>query len=654
MRGFWAGAAALAFIMAATAVAGRVAAEVPALDAYGAAPAIDHVELSPSGASIARVLVVGEKRALAVSRIDTGENLFAASIGDNKVRDLQWIGEDRILIVTSETHSLPFLGVARSELFFGMVLDLETRDIVQALRSTPDVLATLYGGAAVRRTSQGEAVFARGVNVVTGKIDLHRIDLKSGRGRSVASMDRDTDDYVLNAEGEVIAVSRYVERHGRWSLHLRDGWRLRQVWAVDAALDTPRLIGMGRSPNTIVVSANRPDLSDDAESESGHVLFEIDVASGEWSRLPFEHRAAQLIHHPKTGLLIGGSHQDEGGVHYEFLDSAAARQWRAIERAFPDKAPQLISWADELRRVVVFIDTGESGVYQLVDFDLGEANFVAAAYPTILAEHVGVVRPIDYTAADGLQIPGYLTLPPGVETPTNLPLIVLAHGGPAARDVAGFDYWAQALASRGYAVLQSNFRGSAGYGRAFMEAGYGEWGRKMQTDLSDGVRWLAAEGVIDPERVCIVGGSYGGYAAMAGVTIDKAPYRCAVSVNGVSDLRRMVNRVANRQGERNSHAVRYWNRFMGAARLNDRALDALSPAMRADEVESPLLLIHGKDDTVVPIEQSRVMAAAMRKAGKPVEMVELDGEDHWLSREETRQAMLRETVRFLEMHNPVN
>jgi dipeptidyl aminopeptidase/acylaminoacyl peptidase len=218
--------------------------------------------------------------------------------------------------------------------------------------------------------------------------------------------------------------------------------------------------------------------------------------------------------------------------------------------------------------------------------------------------------------------------------------------------VAGFDWWAQALASRGYAVLQANFRGSTGYGRDFLEAGYGEWGRKMQTDLSDGVRWLAAEGIIDPERVCIVGASYGGYAAMAGLALDGEVYRCGVSVGGVSDLRRMVNWEARLERQRDTQTIRYWNRFMGAARLNDRAVDDLSPAFLAASVDSPLLLIHGKDDTVVPIEQSRIMAEALRRAGKPVELVELPGEDHWLSRSETRRQMLIETVRFLEANNP--
>jgi len=218
----------------------------------------------------------------------------------------------------------------------------------------------------------------------------------------------------------------------------------------------------------------------------------------------------------------------------------------------------------------------------------------------------------------------------------------------------GFDWWAQALASRGYAVLQANFRGSTGYGAEFLEAGYGEWGRKMQTDLSDGVRHLAGQGMIDPSRVCIVGGSYGGYAAMAGPTLDRGVYRCAVAVAGVSDLRRMVAHEADTGGRRDSEAVRYWNRFMGAERLGDRSLDERSPARLAQQADAPILLLHGRDDTVVPIEQSRLMASALRRANKPFEFIELAGEDHWLSRAETRQKMLAETVRFLQANNPVD
>ncbi|WP_439476683.1 alpha/beta hydrolase family protein [Brevundimonas sp.] len=623
------------------------------LEAYGATPAVELIQLSPSGELIARVTVTGETRSLAVTRIATREDLFVGDISVIKVRDLRWIGEGRVLVVTSQTRNIASLGIPRSELFFGQVLDLETRRVVQVLDRTTDVLPVLYGPASVRNTSDGDTLFVRGVSVVNDQANLHRVDPRTGRGRSVAYMDSTTDDYVLDGEGEIIALSRYDERTGRWSLRLPEGRGHREVWAVDAPVDVPALHGMGRTPRTIIISADRPDLSsEDAGSGDADEVFEVNVDTGEWSRLPFDHAPGFLVHHPRTRLLIGAGRDEADGVRYEFLDPQALRRWQSVERAFSGKAPQLVSWNDALTQVVVFTDTGEAGQYQLVDFERRAADIVADAYPAIAPEQVGAVRSIHYVARDGLSIPGYLTLPPGAAEPAGLPLVVLAHGGPASRDVAGFDWWAQALASRGYAVLQANFRGSTGYGRAFLEAGYGEWGRKMQTDLSDGVRWLASEGIIDPAKVCIVGASYGGYAAMAGLTLDSEVYRCGVSVAGVSDLRRMVNWEAEQARHKNNQTVRYWNRFMGAARLNDRTLDDLSPAYLAASVDSPLLLIHGRDDTVVPIDQSRLMAEALRRAGKPVEFVELPGEDHWLSRSATRRQMLAETVRFLEANNP--
>lgn len=207
------------------------------------------------------------------------------------------------------------------------------------------------------------------------------------------------------------------------------------------------------------------------------------------------------------------------------------------------------------------------------------------------------------------------------------------------------------MASRGYAVLQVNYRGSAGFSWNFLQAGFGQWGRKMQTDLSDGVRYLAADGTIDPKRVCIVGASYGGYAALAGAALDPGVYRCAASVAGLSDMRRFVAWSKMRSGV---EAQRYWSRFMGAQGLSDPVLQQISPALHVDKVSIPILLIHGKDDTVVPLEQSRLMESALQKAGKPVEVLVMEGEDHWLSRGDTRLQMLNSVVAFLEKHNPPN
>jgi dipeptidyl aminopeptidase/acylaminoacyl peptidase len=250
-------------------------------------------------------------------------------------------------------------------------------------------------------------------------------------------------------------------------------------------------------------------------------------------------------------------------------------------------------------------------------------------------------------------IPAYLTLPRGPPA-KDLPLVLLAHGGPTAQDEPGFDWWAQAFASRGYAVLQPQFRGSAGLGWEHLAAGFGQWGRKMQTDLSDGVRYLAAQGIIDPKRVCIVGGSYGGYAALAGATLDRGIYRCAVSVAGVSDPHGLLSWRRDRQLWSDSIALRFWTRFMGVESYDDSKLSEISPLAHAPQADIPILLIHGTNDTVVPIGQSEDMDSALRASGKPVTFTKLDSEDHWLSRSETREQMLATSVAFLNANNPSN
>jgi dipeptidyl aminopeptidase/acylaminoacyl peptidase len=259
------------------------------------------------------------------------------------------------------------------------------------------------------------------------------------------------------------------------------------------------------------------------------------------------------------------------------------------------------------------------------------------------------VQRVNYEAADGLKIPAYLTLPGGRE-PKALPLVVLAHGGPAVRDTAEFDWWPQALAGQGYAVLQANYRGSS-LDSQFEAKGFGEWGRKMQTDLSDGVRYLAREGIVDPKRVCIVGASYGGYAALAGATLDPGVYRCAVSVSGISDVKRWLEWEAE-EHPRVKVALRYWDRFLGVSGPRDPIVETISPVKHVASVSIPVLLIHGRDDTVVPYEQSSLMYDALRHAGKSVELVPLKHEDHWLSQSETRRQMLESSVAFLRTHNP--
>ena len=201
---------------------------------------------------------------------------------------------------------------------------------------------------------------------------------------------------------------------------------------------------------------------------------------------------------------------------YSFIDPADQRAWNSVVQAYGGESVKLVSWNDDRTRIVVRVDgTRHGSEYELVDLKTNVARVLGEAYDGIGPADVSEVKFIIYPAADGTKIPAFLTLPQN-STDKKLALVVLPHGGPEAHDAPGFDWWAQALASRGYAVLQPEFRGSSGFGWQHLSAGFGQWGRKMQTDLSDGVRFLQSQGLIDPKRVCIVGGSYGGYAALAG------------------------------------------------------------------------------------------------------------------------------------------
>ena len=621
------------------------------LDAYGALPAYEMVDVSPSGDRMAYIMTTGEERSLIINDLNDMSLIGGVRAGEVKVRGIGWVGEDDVYIYSTATQTAASIGMRRSELADVSIYDIATRHVALALSRMDGpngALARTEGtlgkvmGAPMVRTIDGEATM-----IVPGSgyrgLGLYRIDLATGSGREFHEQDQ-AGGYMLDEAGEPRA--RVLYDGEQWELQGRRGGFWRTVWRADARIDTPGLAGFGLTADEVVLAGQI-----DGRPEG---FYSVNLTTGAVSDLPFEGKVNGLVHHPRTHLMVGAMVEGENErTDWQFVDPAAERVWRSVEAAYPGKTVSLRAWSDDMRQVIVYTQGAtDSGTYQLVDLDRRTAEIVGEAYPDIQGDRVGRVMQVSYPAADGMTIPGYLTLPPGVTDPSNLPLVVLPHGGPAARDSLGFDWWAQGLASRGYAVLQPNFRGSDGLGTAHLEAGYGEWGRKMQTDLSDGVRWLAAQGWIDPAKVCIVGASYGGYAAMAGPTLDPGVYRCAVSVAGVSDLRGMVQWEADQGGRRDSPVVRYWNRFMGADRLGDRDLDAISPAAQAARADAPILLLHGRDDTVVPFEQSRVLAAALQRAGKPYELIELSGEDHWLSRASTRRRMLAETVRFLEAHNP--
>ncbi|HEY8004399.1 MAG TPA: S9 family peptidase, partial [Phenylobacterium sp.] len=517
----------------------------------------------------------------------------------------------------------------------GFDYDLKTGTAHALLRDVVSGLNT-FAEPQVRAVGGKPTLFVQGIHFDSSdaRRSLYRIDVDGDFSSLAEEGAPGVEGFLLGADGSPVAETVADWRTKRWLLKVKVGGLWREVRSEPESTETPALLGLGRDGRSVLVGELR---------EGDLVVREMSPA-GDWSKPLPGGDPGGAIFDPASHRLLGFSSLAGDEQRYAFVDPADQQVWTLVQHAYPNQRVRLVSWTDDRKKIVVLADSPQDGPgYGLIDLTTRHADWIANRYDKLGPDDIAPVRSIQFKAADGTQLTGYLTTPRGAD-PKKLPLVVFPHGGPAARDEPGFDWWAQAMASRGYAVLQVNFRGSDGFGWAFLQSGFGQWGRKMQTDLSDGVRYLAGEGTIDPKRVCIVGASYGGYAALAGAALDPGVYRCAVSVAGPADMPIFVEWARDHSG---LDAERYWERFMGGQKAGDASLAQISPARHVDKVTAPVLLIHGKDDTVVPLEQSRIMANALKRAGKPVDLVILDSTDHWLTRGDTRLAMLKATVDFL-------
>jgi dipeptidyl aminopeptidase/acylaminoacyl peptidase len=627
-----------------------MAAEPPPLDAYGDLPGIEDMAISTSGNRIAAVSIIDGRRMLLLLNSDMVLEAMHA-LGEVKVRSIEWIGDDSVLLVRSDTQELGADFAAESfEAYNAIIIPWgkniqitqvfqEQRNMAAAvfgsygLRQVGNRWLGYFGGLELRRTTQG-------FEFDHGRPALFETDMTDGAIRRIAhpAAPGATRRWLLDADGRIAATFEIADRNGEWRIVNSAG---KQLAAGQDPEGDAGLVAIGRGGKTIVYFAQNPDsgLTDwweapmDGSAPALEILDEADIA--------------RTFLDKGTGELTGYLDDSEGRPRPVFFDPARQEAIDKVMRAFASRNAAIADWSADFGRVLVRTDgNGDSGSWFLVDIAKREARPLGNERTKIPADAVGPISTITYQAADGLEIEAILTLPPGREARA-LPVVVLPHGGPHSRDRPMFDWWAQAFASRGYAVLQPNFRGSTNKTEGFIRAGYGEWGRKMQSDLSDGLAELVRLGIADPARACIVGASYGGYAALAGVTLQQGLYRCAVAVAPVSDLALMMRTDIRESGD--SNLVR---RALREELGKGSQLDEVSPRRFAARADAPILLIHGRQDTVVPFEQSERMASALKEAGKPYRLIELAEEDHWLSRSVTRRQMLRETLAFVQEHNP--
>jgi len=624
------------------------------LESYGRLPQYENVALSPDGEKAAFVTTVGEQREIIVQSLASKDGVIRLRAGAQKIRDINWVGTEQLLITVSQSPG--YFGSEQDENFTVQNFDLRRKQAFGPMEWLVDTL-DLMSYSPMHRVVDGKPVvylhgftkppisYTAGPNYFTQA--LFRSDLKDQTTRLIDAAPENNPRqhyrWAIDMHGDPAVQSVYDEGKKSWVLSTKRNGQWQKAYSESTLIDTPGLIGFYRDNIHFLIK----------KLENGKwVLRDFSLADGAWSEpLPDRCCGEHYISDPKTNLIVGSSWQD-ARRHYLFYDKTLQQRWDQVVQSFPGEEVTLESYSNGLNKMVVKVFGKTSGAaYFLVDMDAKQTSRLGDVYAGIATNDIKTVKPIVYNAADGLQIPGYLTLPSG-KAIKNLPLIVMPHGGPAARDELRFEWFAQALASRGYLVLQPNFRGSWGIDWSLEQAGYGEYGRKMQTDVSDGVRALVKLGIVDPKRVCIVGASYGGYVALMGATRETDIYRCAVSIAGVSDLRANFDKHLDPAVSPDSGALRYMLRYTGATTLNDAVLVERSPAMHAETVSGPVLLIHGDNDAVVSIEQSEIMASALKKAGKPYEFVKLKSEDHWLSKADTRLQMLQAVVKFLETNNP--
>ncbi len=385
------------------------------------------------------------------------------------------------------------------------------------------------------------------------------------------------------------------------------------------------------------------------ENEKGRTgIYEVNLLTGATVKTLFDPKdseAESAIISPDQARLLGYTTTASRDNKITWVDPAMIKIQDKLDKTVKGGNISIESFnSDQTKMLLRISGPDTAGSLYFHDVNNGTLQKLASINDKLGSKRLSPVKTIKYTARDGLPIEGILTLPKGAD-PKNLPFIVMPHGGPWAHDTLSYDYWAQFIASRGYAVLQPNFRGSTGYGAEFTDKGIGQMGFAMQDDITDGVKWAVAQGIADPKRVCIVGASYGGYAAMWGVIKDPELYRCSISIAGVAHLRREVNDFGG--GLKGNLYSRQWK-----AMTPD--FGAVSPLNFVDKIKVPMLLIHGKKDITVDHIQSEKMNGAMKRAGKSVEFVSVPLADHYFTREADRITLLSAIEVFLAKHNPAN
>ncbi|MDP2562212.1 S9 family peptidase [Psychrobium sp. 1_MG-2023] len=610
---------------------------------YAKLPAKSLLTISPSGNRMAYRHKEGDDDYLVVMDLNSGEVVGGTGLTSVNPDTAYFIDENRIVLVAS-VNSRIFGFRGRHDISAAFSYNIKEKTISQLLIAGKGIyrgqsnLGNVVGLSEDRKHAYMPAWHTKhAYSLLKVNLDKTRKPRVHKKGTS------DTIDFFIDGSGLVLARERFYNRRnvhileswqqGEWKVIYREETDIRSVGFVGVTPDGKSLV-MQRHNSTLgrwayhTISLEDGRVSDAIFSKKNH---DVEVVLTDINRVVY-------------GVRYSGFKPS-----YEFFETKLNARLKGVAKVLPELAITITDYTPDWSTIIFHIE-GDSSAGDYIRYKDGSLDLLTHGRPDVKAQHINPIEVYSFKARDGLTIPTLLTLPKHLE-PKNLPAIMLPHGGPESYDKIRFDWLTQYFASQGYLVIQPQFRGSKGFGAEHLSQGHGEWGLKMQDDLTDAVGALIKEGKIDANRVCIVGASYGGYAALAGAVFTPNLYQCAVSINGVSDVKQMLRTEKHQHGS-DHWVVSYWQKLLLNGSVESDHLETISPINFVKDIKAPVLLIHGEHDLVVPMSQSKDMHEEMEDTDKEVSFITLEKGNHYLSNSKNREKALKAIDLFIKQHLP--
>jgi dipeptidyl aminopeptidase/acylaminoacyl peptidase len=583
------------------------------------------LELSPGGNYLSWMEPWKSRMNVVVKNMVTGDIKRVTAATERSIYGYIWANDDRIIYVMDKggDENTRLYGVnfdGSNQIEFTPYENVKC-DIVDELRDDPEHII-------FQMNKRNQEIF-----------DIFRLNINTGVMTQIAENPGNVSTWMTDHDGK-LRLATTIDGVNTGILYRKTE---ESEWKEIASYDFKE----GASPLLFTFDNNSLFVTSNVGRDK-NALFEYDLETGKEGKLLFEHTEVDVnyLMHSKKRKVLTGAYYVTDKRHFHFFDEFRKKIQDFMDLNFPEYENGVTSFDKHEKKCVFYSGSDRTyGTYYYLDLEKWEYEKLFDLAPWLNENELAEVKPIKYRSRDGLTINGYLTLPKGKEH-KNLPVVINPHGGPWARDQWGFNPEIQFLVNRGYAVLQMNFRGSTGYGKKFWEASFKHWGLTMQEDITDSVNWIIEEGIADPKKIAIYGGSYGGYATLMGIVKDPDLYAAAIDYVGVSNMFTFLETIPP-----------YWEqaRQMFYEMIGDPVNDAeqfkiTSPALNSEKIKTPLLVVQGANDPRVKKNESDQMVEALKKRGVEVEYIVKDNEGHGFYNEENRFDFYRAMEKFLEKH----